>query len=95
MRPETTSMSVVGSGSVVYGRDFYDEEGTALTTNPDHVPGIRQVIVSGIRLVANGHGRTFTYNTMVGPAIKDETFNVAFQGGEGPGLRYRESPGSL
>ena len=75
-----------GGGSVDRGRQYYDEAGTAFTDNPDHVPGIRQVIVSGIRLAASGQV-VFTYETQVGPAIKDdETFNLAFQGGEGPGL---------
>ena len=41
-----------GGGSPDHGRQYYDEEGTALTDNPDHVPGILQVVVSGISLNA-------------------------------------------
>ena len=80
-----------GGGSVDHGRQYYDEEGTALTTNPDHVPGIRQVIVSGIRLAAGGQV-VFTYNTMVGATIGDHTFKLEFQGGEGPGLSTASPP---
>ena len=42
--------------------------------------------------MAAGGQVVFTYNTQVGPAIKDETFNVAFQGGEGPGLSTASPP---
>ena len=85
------NISVRGGGSVAYGRSFYDEEGTALTDNPDHVPGIQQVIVSDIRLAANGTV-VFTYDTQVGAAIKDETFTLEFQGGEGPDLSTASPP---
>ena len=53
--------------------------------NPDHTPGILQVVYSSIRLAGGGQV-VFTYNTTVGGTIGDATFTLEFQGGEGPGL---------
>ena len=74
-----------GGGSADHGRGYYDEEGTALESNPDHVPGILQVVYSSIRLAGGGQV-VFTYNTTVGGTIGDATFKLEFQGGEGPAL---------
>ena len=82
-----------GGGSADYGRGYYEDEdedgdGTkyeAFEDNPDHVPGILQVVYSSISLAAGGEV-VFTYNTQVGATIGDVTFTLEFQGGEGPAL---------
>ena len=88
-----------GGGSADYGSQYYespDDDGDEtmyeeLEDNPDHHPGIRQVVYSGISLAAGGTV-TFTYNTMVGATIGDHTFKLEFQGGEGPGLSTASPP---
>ena len=84
-----------GGGSADHGSQYYeteDEDGDGtkyealpLPTGRTKVPGIREVVYSGISLAAGGQV-TFTYNTTVGATIGSHTFKLDFQGGEGPDL---------
>ena len=90
-----------GGGSADHGSQYYESpdddgddtkyEALPLPTGRTKVPGIREVVYSGISLAAGGQV-TFTYNTQVGPTIGDHTFKLEFQGGEGPGLSTANPP---
>ena len=79
-----------GGGSADHGAQYYESpdddgdetmyEALPLPADRTKVPGIRQVVYSGINLAAGGTV-TFTYNTQVGATIGSHTFKLEFQGG--------------